>query len=57
MLVKKANPPQKFVISDPQNHNKDIHPKCNDGSLDMRYRVNQGLDKYGGQKQTASPID
>ena len=40
---------------------KYIHPKCNDGSLDMRFKANKGLDKYNFwellQMKHQSPIN
>ena len=32
------------------------HPRCKDGSLDMRYRDNRGLNKYGYESSEAQGL-
>ena len=32
--------------------NRTDRPRCKDGSLDMRFAVNRGLDKYGTPHKT-----
>jgi len=36
--------------------NTDSAPRCKDGTLDMRYKVNQGKSKYGGTSSSSGAL-